>query len=233
MDTGLICIGEYAFRGCSIENITIPETVTNIGDGAFWNSTTLVSVVIGNGVIAIGDVAFYCCPYLSSLTLGSSLVSIGNNAFAHCDQLAEVINLSSLEIAAGATDYGKIASNAIEVHKGVSKIDTLGEYRFYAYNGVNYLIGYGGNDLHLVLPESYKGSSYIVRKYALAYLEITSVYIPSNVTSLEQYAFYDCQRITDVYYSGDSEEWARINIENAGNYYFTSATIHYNYTPEE
>ena len=60
---------------------------------------------------------------------------------------------------------------------------------------------------------------------------LSSIEIPDSVTSIEGSAFYGCSNITDVYYQGSEEDWAKITI-NSGNTNLTSATIHYNYTPE-
>jgi hypothetical protein len=51
------------------------------------------------------------------------------------------------------------------------------------------------------------------------------------VTSIGDYAFYDCLKLKDVYYTGSAEAWKAITID-PGNSYLSNATIHYNYVPE-
>ena len=60
---------------------------------------------------------------------------------------------------------------------------------------------------------------------------LTSIEIPASVTSIGSYAFYGCSNLTDVYYTGSEEDWAKLTIWSE-NTPLTSATIHYNYTPE-
>jgi hypothetical protein len=62
--------------------------------------------------------------------------------------------------------------------------------------------------------------------------KLTSVVIPDSVTSIGNNAFCCSPNITDIYYTGSAEEWAKINLAN-NNAYLTNATIHYNYVPEE
>ena len=62
-------IGNYAFVGCSgLTSVTIPDSVTSIGDGAFSGCSGLQSVTIGNGVTSIGISAFDGCSSLTSAT---------------------------------------------------------------------------------------------------------------------------------------------------------------------
>ena len=71
----------------SLASVTIPNSVTNIGDSAFISCTNLTSLAIGNSVKNIGVDAFWGCSSLTSVTIPDSVTSIGLNAFCFCDRL--------------------------------------------------------------------------------------------------------------------------------------------------
>ena len=80
-----------AFSHCtSLTSVTIPDSVTSIGEYAFSSCTSLTSVTIPDSVTSIGNNAFYNCTSLTSVTIGNSVTSIGHGAFTRCTSLKEV-----------------------------------------------------------------------------------------------------------------------------------------------
>jgi len=74
----------------SLESVTIPNSVTCIGESSFFSCSSLKSVVIPNSVTSIGDNAFSCCTSLESVTIPNSVTCIGNYAFTSCTSLNDV-----------------------------------------------------------------------------------------------------------------------------------------------
>lgn len=84
-------IGDNAFYFCAgLTSVTIGDSVTSIGRSAFSSCTGLTSVTTPNSVTSIGQSAFARCTGLTSVTIGNSVTSIGDWAFMDCTKLTSV-----------------------------------------------------------------------------------------------------------------------------------------------
>jgi hypothetical protein len=86
----LTTIGGYAFARSCLTNITIPGSVTSIGDHAFYDCGSLAAVTILDGVVSIGEEAFSDCPNLARISVPASVSSITIYAFDMCPNLTGV-----------------------------------------------------------------------------------------------------------------------------------------------
>ena len=75
----------------NIVKCVIPNSVTNIGNSAFWFCESLKEITIPDNVTSIGDFVFSCCTSLTSITIPNSVIDIGYNVFHKCTSLNEVI----------------------------------------------------------------------------------------------------------------------------------------------
>ena len=92
-EEGSVCesIGTGAFFFVrTLSAVTIPDSVTLIGDHAFDRCTSLATVNMGQNVQTIGTQAFYYCSLITNIIIPKSVTSIGSRAFYNCTGLANV-----------------------------------------------------------------------------------------------------------------------------------------------
>lgn len=105
----LITIGNQTFENTAIENVILPEGLTNLGEGAFSQCEKLTSVVFPKSLSAIGERAFNNCTSLIKIEMPTGLTSIGSDAFNGCTSLEEVsIPATVREIGQNAFNYTAI-----------------------------------------------------------------------------------------------------------------------------
>lgn len=89
-------IGDGAFSGCtSLINIEIPNSVTHIGYVVFSGCTGFTTIEIPNSVTSIGESAFSRCSGLTSVTIPNSVKSIEQGAFSNCSSLTSITNYAT------------------------------------------------------------------------------------------------------------------------------------------
>ncbi len=134
-------IYQYAFYGCtSLASITIPDSVTSIGECAFCYCMSLASITIPDCVTSIDEYAFYGCTSLASIDIPNSVTSIGEYAFRNCTSLANITIPNSVTSIIKSTFSGCMSLASITIPYNVTSI---GEYTFYDCTNLN-TVYYGG-----------------------------------------------------------------------------------------
>ena len=83
----------YSFGRChSLQLITIPNSITNIGNASFYDCGSLRTIVLPNGMTTIDAVTFYYCYSLQKVLIPNGITNIGNNIFYYCYSL-EVLSI--------------------------------------------------------------------------------------------------------------------------------------------
>ena len=182
-------IENYAFRDCyRLESITIPASAFNIGEYAFDNCTSLISVKITDNSYSqdyhysIGDNAFHSCWSLTSINIPSSVTSIGDNAFQNCSSLTSINIPSSVTSIRESTFEGCSALTSINIPSSVTSIEGS------AFSGCSSLTS-------INIPSSVTSIGYRAFQGCSS---LTSINIPSSVTSIGSAAFENCSSLTSI-----------------------------------
>lgn len=175
-----IVIGAKTFAGAEIKEVVIADGYTEIGDSAFENSDSLVSVSIPNSVKTIGNNAFLDCQYLTSIVIPNSVTEIKQGAFSGTG-LTSITIPSGLKIL--ATDvFNNSQLTSVVIPNSVTTIDGA------AFQNCSNLSS-------VTIPNSVItiGSS------AFENCEnLTSVTIPESVTTIYDSAFAGCTNLTTI-----------------------------------
>lgn len=130
----VLAIGDYAFCGAKLTDITIPDGVQTIGENAFNGCPSLQSISLPNSIRTICDGAFYGCPSLEKITIPLGTASIGEDAFSHCGKLNGVYclqNTGTVEVSDSAF-IGIASSATLYVPQGESESIRNGESQWWA-----------------------------------------------------------------------------------------------------
>lgn len=120
-------IGAGAFyNNKTIKTVKIPESVTAIGMRAFAGCTSLISAVLPQGLVLLDKEAFYGCTALESAVIPSAVTLIGDNVYLGCTSLNTVQVLSKATISKGM--FAKCTG--LEYVMLCDGVDSLGDYSF-------------------------------------------------------------------------------------------------------
>ena len=176
--TELIC---YPARKTD-KSYNIPDSVTSIGDSAFYGCTSLTSIRIPNGVTSIGESAFDGCINLTSITIPNSVTSIGGDAFEGCTSLTSITIPNGVTKICASAFSGCTSLTSITIPNSVTEI---GSWAFYGCTSLT----------SITIPDGVTSIGY--RAFS-GCTSLTSITIPNSVTSIGNWAFESCTSLTTI-----------------------------------
>lgn len=205
-------IGKDAFNTTALTSVTIPPSVTTIGNTAFFNCKNLREVTIcnnitstENSVTTIGESAFSLCSAMTTLTIGNSVISIGNGAFSWCEELTSLtignsvqtiddaaflgcISLDSVKIPDSVTSIGSAAfqgCTSLDSVKIPASLTSIGSAAFQGCTALRSIVT--GDFVRTLGKEAFKDCT-----------SLTSAIIGNSVEAIGEFAFSGCSRLSSL-----------------------------------
>ena len=205
-------IGNYAFSGCSgLTSVTIPDSVTSIGEEAFYGCYKLVEVYnksslnITVGSSDYGNVGYYAKNIYTDENQ-NKLSTDENGYIIYTDGEDKILmgytgTETELTLPEGTTDIYKYAfykNNKITKVIIPDRVTSIGAWAFYNCSGLTSVTI--GNSVTSIGEYAFYNCS-----------GLTSVTIPDSVTSIGESAFAGCSGLMSIKYDGTKEQWQAIS----------------------
>lgn len=124
---GVTSIGDQAFMYTGLIDITLPDTITHIGDSVLANCDSLLYVDLPQNLVSMGDGVLAECKNLKEIEIPQGVQNIPSNAFFLCP------SLESVSLPEGLTEIGEMAFYGCSALKKVtipSSVKVIGEWAF-------------------------------------------------------------------------------------------------------
>lgn len=159
------------FYGCtSLEEITIPDNVTTMGNATFCGCTSLSNVTLSNNLTEIADNFFSGCSSLKSIVIPEGVKRIGNSSFENCSSLEEI------SLPDGLKEIGNFVDNYDYVSGG------------YSFSGCTSL-------KEVVIPDSVTG---IGSRAFSGCTSLSKVKLSNNLAIIDEGTFSGCTSLAEI-----------------------------------
>ncbi len=206
-------IGDKAFFCCSrLESIIIPDSVKIIGNSAFNQCSKIESVIIPDKVESIGSAAFFDCENLKSIKLGSGVKSIGARPFEYCSNLSEFIvdekneHIKFVDGILFNSDEASIICYIFDKDKNSYVIpDGIESIEEWAFTNCHFKT--------VTIPDSVKK----IGEYAFYGSALESIIIPPNIKKIGQRTFSYCKNLEYVTIQDGTENISKLAFHDCVN----------------
>ena len=241
MASGLSSIGARAFYNCvSLPEIKLPAGLTSLGNYSFYGCTGATgALTIPAGITSIPAGCFQSCSNIQTLNLVPGLTSIQGNAFAGCTRLTTV-NFDGFK-----SQYQQITIDSTNTPLRSATVRYLYIYSTIPNTNITYEINGATGELYICGWDEMPGGQTPWYEYGQYITEveisggitkigyenfrncpnITVVRLPGSLRTVDERAFLECTRLSDVYYDGLASDWEDIDF-TTGNDPLLNATLH-------
>lgn len=177
----LVKIGQRCFEGASIQQIAIPDTVTEIGESAFAYCNYLTSITLPPLLQKISNYMFQQCKNFTAITIPASVTEIGISAF-------EATGITHITIPATVTTLG---NNALAGCQNLTTIDIQANV-----TEIPLQFAVESGRTSVALPNTVETIGDVA--FATSSASLTEITIPASVTSIGSDAFYQPNPMTTI-----------------------------------
>ena len=182
-EAGSTIVCAALFMGCDgIEEIELPDTITEIGDSAFKNCKNLDRITMNNGIEILESSAFEDCFSLTTINIPNTVKAISNSTFQDCTSLTEVHLSNILKEIPASTFSGCKKLTTINFPSTLTMIGNS------AFSGCESLP-------EAILPSGVEKIESNAFKNCKA---MKKAAVPDTVSSIGSSAFYGCEALTDI-----------------------------------